>query len=205
MRKILLAAAVALSVMATLPASAADRPLIASGSSIAFTFSQMNVPVEGRFKRFKGKINFDAAKPETSSIDMQVDVASISAGEDVDPEAVKPDWLDAAGHPQARFVSRGIKSLGAGRYQATGTLSIKGANRDIVVPFDFKEQATGASVDGRFTLKRADYKIGEGEWSAFDVVANDVIVKFHLVVGPAAASKSNSPRPRNTPHNGVSP
>ena len=185
MRKLILATTALLSGLLLQPVCAAERPLLAAGSSIAFTFKQMNVPVEGRFKKFSGKINLDAAKPETSSLDMQVDVASISASEDADPEAVKPAWLDAAGHPQARFVSKAIKSLGGGHYQATGTLSIKGVSRDIVVPFDFKEQAGGATADGQFTLKRGDYKVGEGEWSAFDIVANDVLVKFHLALGAA--------------------
>ena len=176
----------ALSLLVALPATAAPRTLQSAGSSINFTFSQMNVPVSGHFTRFAGQIDFDAAKPETSHIDMQVDVASISAGEDVDPEAVKPTWLDAAAHPQARFVSKSVKALGAGHYQATGTLSIKGVSRDIVMPFDFKEQSANASIDGQFTFKRADYKIGEGEWSALDIVANDVQVKFHLLLAAAA-------------------
>lgn len=172
--------------LTTLPAAAAVWPLQPAGSSIAFTFTQMNVPAQGRFKRFAGTIDFDPAKPETSHIDMQVDVASFSASEDADAEAVKPQWLDASGHPQARFVSSAVKSLGGGHYQATGKLTIKGVSRDVTVPFDFKEQAGGASMDGRFIVRRGDYKVGEGEWSAFDIVANEVAVQFHLVLGAAA-------------------
>jgi polyisoprenoid-binding protein YceI len=187
MRKSIVAFVAALGLLPALPALAAEWPLVATSSSIAFTFKQMNVPVDGRFKKFSGKIDFDPARPETSSIDMQVDIASISASEDADPEAVKPAWLDAVAHPQARFVSKSVKALGGGHYQAAGLLSIKGVSRDITVPFDFKEQGAGASVDGQFTLRRGDYKVGEGDWSAFDVVANDVLVKFHLVVGAAGA------------------
>ena len=35
--------------------------------------------------------------------------------------------------------------------------------------------------EGRFTLNRNDYAIGEGAWSAVDVVANPVEVSFSLV------------------------
>jgi len=179
-----------LGLLASSSSFAAERALQAAGSSVAFVYKQMNVPLDGRFRKFSGKINFDAAKPETSSIEMVVDVASFSSNEDADPEVVKPTWLDVAGHPQARFTSKSIKSLGGGRYQAAGTLNIKGISRDVTVPFDFKEQGANASVDGQFTLKRGDYKVGEGEWSAFDIVANDVLVKFHLVVGPAAGARN---------------
>jgi polyisoprenoid-binding protein YceI len=170
--------------LVSMGAAAAERPLLAKGSSINFSFSQMNVPVDGSFKRFSGKINLDAAKPEKSSVDLQVDVASISAGEDADAEVIKPGWLDAAAHPQARYLSKSVKSLGGGRYQATGALTIKGISRDVTVPFAVKDLADGSSeVSGQFTLKRGDYKVGEGEWAAFDVVANDIQVKFKLLLG----------------------
>jgi len=179
----------AFALLLSAPTFASERALQAVGSRVTFSFQQMNVPMDGSFKKFSGKINFDAAKPDTSSIEMWVDTGSISVYEEADPEVVKPIWLNVAAFPQAHFVSKSIKALGNGHFQATGTLSIKGASREVSVPFDYKEQAANATVDGQFTLKRGDYKIGEGEWSAFDVVANDVIVKFHLVVSPAAAAK----------------
>ncbi len=189
MRRSIITLTAVLGLLASASAFAGERLLQAAGSSITFVYKQMNVPLDGRFRKFSGKINFDAAKPETASIDMTVDVASFNSNEDADPEVVKPSWLDAAAHPQARFTSKSVAALGGGRYQASGTLNIKGISRDVVVPFEFKEQGANAIVDGQFTLKRGDYKIGEGEWSAFDVVANDVQVKFHLVVSSAVAIK----------------
>jgi polyisoprenoid-binding protein YceI len=189
MRNFIIVLAAALGLLASSSTFAAERLLQVASSNITFVYKQMNVPLDGRFKKFSGKISFDAAKPETSSIEMVVDVASFSSNEDADPEVVKPTWLDAIGHPQARFTSKSVKALGNGHYQATGTLNIKGISRDVVVPFDFKDQGANAVVDGQLTLKRGDYKIGEGEWSAFDIVANDVLVKFHLVVSSAVAAK----------------
>ncbi len=175
--------------LASAPAFSAERVLQAASSRISFSFQQMNVPADGSFRKFSGKIDFDAARPETSRIEISVDTASISVYEEADSEVVKPAWLNTAAFPQARFVSKSIKALGNGHYQATGTLSIKGISRDVVVPFDYKEQGMNANVDGQFTLKRGDYKVGESEWSAFDIVANEVVVKFHLVVGAPVAIK----------------
>ena len=33
---------------------------------------------------------------------------------------------------------------------------------------------------GQFTLRRADFAIGEGPWAAFDVVANEVQIQFRI-------------------------
>ena len=44
-------------------------------------------------------------------------------------------------------------------------------------------QAKGLSTaSGAFTLKRLDYRIGEGDWTDTSIVANDVQVQFKLVL-----------------------
>jgi polyisoprenoid-binding protein YceI len=37
-------------------------------------------------------------------------------------------------------------------------------------------------LTGSFVIRRADYGIGEGMWSKFDVVANDVTVNLSLTL-----------------------
>jgi hypothetical protein len=44
----------------------------------------------------------------------------------------------------------------------------------------FAYQQMGVGLEGRFTIRRGDFAIGEGAWSAFDVVANDVLVTFRI-------------------------
>jgi len=36
--------------------------------------------------------------------------------------------------------------------------------------------------DGSLTIKRGDFAIGEGAWKAFNIVANDVVIKFRIAV-----------------------
>jgi polyisoprenoid-binding protein YceI len=70
---------------------------------------------------------------------------------------------------------------GKDRYEASGTLSIRGQTREISVPFTLAEQADGSAiVSGRFTVHRADFGIGGGEWNEGDLVANEVPVRFTL-------------------------
>jgi hypothetical protein len=42
-------------------------------------------------------------------------------------------------------------------------------------------KGNAATFDGAFVLKRADFAIGEGPWAAFDTVANEIQIKFHLL------------------------
>ena len=70
---------------------------------------------------------------------------------------------------------------GGNRYSVVGKLTIKGRTRDVVVPATFTTQGATGVFAGSFTLRRGDFAIGEGAWSAFDVVANDVQVRFNIV------------------------
>ena len=37
--------------------------------------------------------------------------------------------------------------------------------------------------DGAVPIKRLAYNIGEGEWKDTSMVADDVVIKFHVVAG----------------------
>ena len=51
----------------------------------------------------------------------------------------------------------------------------------MVAPTTVTIKGNTAEFDGAFTIKRADFAIGEGVWADFSTVANDVPVKFHIV------------------------
>jgi polyisoprenoid-binding protein YceI len=101
---------------------------------------------------------------------------------DSDAELPKAPWFNAARFPKAQFVSSSVKSLGEGRYLASGKLSIKGVQQDVTVPFQTKPAGAATEAVGAFTIKRLDFKIGEGEWADTSMVANDVQVKFKLTL-----------------------
>lgn len=176
----------ALLILACAPARAAERPLLADQSEIAFTVTQMGVGVSGHFKRFSARIQLDPARPETGSAELEVDIASLSTGEpDADREALAKPWLDAAGFAKASFRSSTLRALGNGRYEVKGLLTLKGKPREMVIPFALKTQPDGSSIaSGEVELRRSDFGIGGGEWNEGDLVANEVPVRFRLVLGP---------------------
>jgi polyisoprenoid-binding protein YceI len=76
----------------------------------------------------------------------------------------------------------GIKALGGGKFEVAGKLSIKGSSRDVVVPMQLSQSAGVSTVTGGLTLKRLDFKVGEGDWADTSFVANEVQVKFKFVL-----------------------
>lgn len=152
-------------------------------SAITFAYKQMNVPMEGRFKRFSAHIAFDPGKIHAARAKMEVDLASIDTGfGDADDEVAGKLWFNIKAFPVAQFDAQGgVKVLGGNRYEAQGKLAIKGRTLDVSAPFTFRQEGSVAVFDGSFTLKRLDYAIGEGIWSDLATVANEVQVKFHIV------------------------
>lgn len=157
--------------------------LLPTHSEIVFTSHQMGVPVEGRFKAFDARIALDPKRPETGSVALRIDTGSATLGlPDTDAELAKPDWFATAKCPHATFQSSAVKSLGGGRFEVSGRLTIKGSVHDLVVPVLVTQSGGTSYASGSFTIKRRDYKIGDGEWADTSLVADEVQVRFKLAL-----------------------
>jgi polyisoprenoid-binding protein YceI len=155
-------------------------------SEIRFLSKQMGANVEGRFRKWKANIAFLPKDPAASKADLEIDLASIDlASDEVEAEMKGPLWFDTAKFPVAKFASSAIRGAGADKYEVAGALTIKGITREIVVPVTMKMDAMGNSVaQGSFPLKRLDFRVGEGQWSDPDAVADEVVVRFRVVLPP---------------------
>lgn len=169
-------------------APAAAQQLVKAGSEIAFTSRQMGVPVDGRFRQFDAQLAFDPKNPAAGRVAMTIDLASITTGApESEAEVVKAPWFDTARFPQATFRSSAIKAVGPGRFEVAGQLGIKGAQRDVVVPVTLAGAGGQTTASGSFVIRRLDFRIGDGEWADTSMVANDVQVRFKLVLAGVAA------------------
>jgi polyisoprenoid-binding protein YceI len=175
------AACVALAIVPAF-ALAATLKVDTAKSSVSAVFKQMNVPVEAKFKKFNAQIDFNAAKPETSKAAVDIDVSSIDLGDpDYNSEVLKKDWFNAAQYPKANFVSTSIKAGANGKFNVAGKLTIKGKTADVSFPLSVKKEGTNQVFDGTLPIKRLAFNIGEGEWKDTSMVADDVLIKFHIV------------------------
>jgi polyisoprenoid-binding protein YceI len=157
--------------------------LVPASSEISFTTRQMGVPVEGKFSKFTAQIALDPKKPERGSVVFSIDTGSARFGSaELDAETPKATWLNVARFPQATFQSSSVKAAGAGKFEVAGKLNIKGAMRDVVVPVQVVQAAGTSTATGSFTIKRLEFKVGEGEWADTSLLANDVIVRFKLAL-----------------------
>ena len=176
----ILVTAVLAAVFAALPA-AAQQKIIPAKSQIRFVSKQMNVAVEGQFKKFDGSVAFDPAKPEATKAEFEVELASIDLGNaEGEAEAKRKVWLNVEGFPKAKFVASSVKALGGGKFEARGPLTIKGVSQEIVAPFNMTDAAGLRIVEGQFALKRLQFRIGEGPWSDTETVADEVLVRFRF-------------------------
>jgi len=155
-------------------------------SEIRFVSKQLGVNVEGRFRKWKANVVFLPKDPSKSKVEFEIDLGSIDlASDESETEIKSPLWFDTLKFPAAHFASTSIRSVGGDRYEVAGRLTLKGITRDVVVPIAFKKDASGNNVgEGSFSLKRLDYKLGEGLWSDPEMVANDVTVRVRMVLPP---------------------
>ena len=161
----------------------AQQKLVPAQSEIAFTSKQMGVPVDGKFRKFDAQVAFDPKKPDAAKIAFSIDLASASLGApETEAELAKPDWFNTKMFPQATFQSSTVKALGGGRFEVSGKLAIKSATRDVVVPVTLTQAAGTTTASGTFTIKRLDFRIGDGDWKDTSMVADPVQVKFKLVL-----------------------
>ena len=188
MKRIALALASTLAFAALISAAHAVEftQVQADKSAVNFIYKQMGVAVDGKFKKFSSTLSFDPAKPTAAKASFDVELASVDTGaSEGDQEVAGKPWFNTKVFPSAKFVSGSVKALGGNKYEVAGQLTIKGKTQDVVVPATFTQQGNAGVFDGSFTIRRADFSIGEGSWAKFDIVANDVHIKFHIT----AASK----------------
>lgn len=126
----------------TLPATG-TWTIDASHSEVGFSARHlMAARVRGSFKTFSGTIKI-ADTPETSSVTVSMDAASIETGtEDRDNHLRSADFLDVDNYPTLEFVSTEVRPI-AGGYEVDGGLTI----RDSTQPVTLQMQYSGVIGD----------------------------------------------------------
>ncbi len=151
-------------------------------SEIKFISKQMNVPVEGTFKKFDAQFVFDPDKLASSKASINVEIGSIDTGStEGDTEVQRKPWFNAKEFPKGTFTSSAVRALGGDRYEVSGKLTLKGRSKETKVPFTARPSGKDTLLEGVFTLNRKDYGIGEGAWDDPETVAYEVQIKFKFL------------------------
>jgi len=154
-----------------------------SHSELVFVTRMMGVPVQGRFTRWDATLQFDPRHAQAGRVALRIDIASATfVASEVSAEARRAVWFDAAQFPQAAFDSASIKPLGGGRFEMSGRLTLKGRERDLVIPVNLAQTGSTGRASGSFTLQRLDFGIGTGEWADASLVEHEVQVRFQIAL-----------------------
>src|SRR5262245_49721945 len=135
-------------------------------SSILFKCSHLNVSnYYGRFNDFSGTVVFDPAKPEASTISIEVKTDSVDTNSDKrNKHLMSPDFLSAKEFPTATFKSKEVKKGADGKWTVTGDFTLRGVTKTITCPFEVVGQSKTdmgdrAGFEGHFTFKREDFGV----------------------------------------------
>jgi polyisoprenoid-binding protein YceI len=179
-------AALLLLMALSVDAAAAERAVVAGKSEVGFSVKQMGVSVSGSFRRYVAQIDLDPAAIDKARAQIEIDTASLTTGDaEADAVATEKAWLDVAGFPKATFASQQVRALSGDRFEASGTLTIKGQSKPLTVPFSLKAAPDGSAVaSGEFKIQRVAFGIGGGEWNEGDMVSPEVLIRFRLALAP---------------------
>jgi len=163
------------------PARAAEWKMDQAASRLEFVASYERTAAPGVFRKFDTRLRFDPDQPESGSLEVTVAVASADMrNADINKAIAGVQWFDFARYPQATFRATEIRRADPDRYLARGTLTLKGMQQAIEVPFSWSQDAGAARMRGELVVGRAAFGIGTGEWATTNVIGPDVTIRFDV-------------------------
>ncbi len=152
-------------------------------SKVEFTGSKVTGKHDGGFKAFTGTIDLVNAKPEESSVFVDIDMNSVFTDSDgLTTHLKSPDFFDVAKFPKASFYLTKIvpdAAKGAGFYTATGDFILHGQTKSITFPAKITVTDADVAVDSEFSINRKDFGIiyaGKTD----DLIRDDVVIRLNL-------------------------
>ena len=149
--------------------------VVPADSKIAFSGQHAGNTFKGVFEKWAATISFDPADLPSSKATVTVALASAKTGDQTyDKTLPTADWFDAARSPSAVFETSTFRGLGGDKFEADGTVSIRGMKAPVTLVFTFTAVGDTAKLTGATKLKRLDYGIGkgsdgDGSWVGLDI------------------------------------
>lgn len=170
-----------LALLTVLPARALELHKIdASHSVITFEVRHLISKVRGNFSDFEGTIYLDAEDPARSRVEFFIVAKSISTNlEKRDKHLRSEEFFWVEKYPQISFRSSAIEAVSEELYNVTGTLTLRGVEKEIVLPVSYFGQVDDpwgnrkAGFATTITLNRKD----------FNMVWNAALDKGGVVLG----------------------
>jgi polyisoprenoid-binding protein YceI len=157
-----------------------------SGKHMMFT------TVKGHFKSVRGTIQLDEAHPANSSVEAEIDAASLDSGVEYrDNHLRSADFLEVEKYPTITFKSTHIERQGENRAHITGDLTIHGVTRQVELDTEFTGRGQSPmhkdtiGFEARTTINRKDFGLSwnmaleTGGFLVGDAIKIEIAVEAH--------------------------
>lgn len=180
---------ISLLLLASAAHAADDAPhwkILSEKSRIEWTASYIGQQVTGSFPRFSTDIAFSPEHLDKSRVRVSIPTTDVvSSDKDAAASLPTADWFASSDYPAALFEATNFHHLKDNRYEAVGTLSLRGHVVPVTLPFTLvltqePDGVEDAEIKGETTLKRLDFGVGQGDWAKTDAVADAVKVAVTL-------------------------
>ena len=165
MKKILLSSLVAASLLSS-AVFAKDYTLDKTHTNVGFKIKHLQISnVKGNFKNYDAVIDFDPASAEFKKLEATIKVASVNTENQTrDNHLQQSDFFDAKKYPDLSFVMKKYEKIDNEKGKMTGTLTLAGVSKDVVLDTEIGgvakgqngKEKVGFSLNGK--IKRSDFK-----------------------------------------------
>lgn len=134
-------------------------------TEVNFTVRHMMISnVRGQFQKLSGTIEFDEANPAATTVDVQIEAASVNTREEKrDAHLKSPDFFDAAQYPYLIFKSRRVEVTDASHARLAGDLTIRDVTKEVALEVEYNGSAKSpwgalsAGFSATTSLNRKDW------------------------------------------------
>ena len=147
-------------------------------STVMFRVKHMNTSwFYGRFNKFSGSVVYDDAKPENSSVSIEIAADSVDTNNKGREDHIKsPDFFSVAEFPTMSFKSTKVAKKDK-KLSVTGDFTFHGKTKSITVDVDpvgaaDTKMGKRAGFETMFEFKRSDYGLGQD----LDALGDDIRV-----------------------------
>lgn len=153
----------------------------AAHSHVGFSVKHMMIStVRGKFQTYSGRLILDTEDFTKSSVEGDIEVASIDTAEAQRDEHLRSaDFFDAAQFPKITFRSTGVERAGEDRYKVFGVLTIRGISREVSLDVDY----AGMMTDPWGNQKLGFSAVGVLHRKDFGLTWNAALDKGGVLVG----------------------
>ncbi len=160
----------------------------AGHSQVVFSYQHLGFSTtSGMFSGITGTINFDEAKPETSTVTVEFPISSLQTGDaGRNKHFQSADFFGGEGKaPNVSFKSTSIKVTGEKSALITGDLTLNGVTRPVTLEAEFtgaganpmsKKQTIGFAATTR--INRSEFNVGYAVPVVSDAVDLTITVAF---------------------------